>query len=187
MALGIEAGIAAAPWRAPGPGAQVARAAKHYLLTQVEASVLCPLTMTYAAVPVLRRHDDLAATWLPKILAGVYDPALAPVADKPGVTVGMAMTEKQGGSDVRANTTRAAPDGSAGAYRLTGHKWFCSAPMSDAFLTLARTDDGIACFFVPRVLDDGRRNPFRLQRLKDTAGQPRQRLGRDRVPRHARG
>jgi len=128
--------------------------------------------MTYASVPVLREHPDLAAAWLPAVTARAYDPRLRPVPSKAGALVGMAMTEKQGGSDVRANTTRAVPDGSDGrtAYRLTGHKWFCSAPMSDGFLVLAQAPGGLSCFLLPRVLPDGARNAVRLQRLKDKLG-----------------
>jgi putative acyl-CoA dehydrogenase len=139
-----------------------------FLLTQVEAGVGCPVAMTYAAVPSLRRQPDVAAEWLPPICTTVYDPGLRPVARKAGVLVGMALTEKQGGSDVRANTTRAEPAG--GEYRLTGHKWFCSAPMCDAFLVLAQAPGGLSCFLLPRVLPDGTRNAFHLQRLKDKLG-----------------
>jgi putative acyl-CoA dehydrogenase len=156
------------PWAEPGPGAHVTRAAAAFLLNQVESGVCCPLAMTFAAVPALRDAPALAAQWLPKILSADYDPAALPVAAKRGAVIGMAMTEKQGGSDVRANSTRATPVGE-GAFELVGHKWFCSAPMSDAFLTLAQTDAGLSCFLVPRWLPDGR-NAIRIQRLKDKLG-----------------
>ena len=169
MRLGLEAGIHSIPWRAGRPGGHVAHAALEYLLVQCEAGVCCPITMTYAAVPALRRQPELAAVWLPKILADRYDPRMAPMAEKTGLTIGMAMTEKQGGSDVRANTTRALSIGS-GEYLLTGHKWFCSAPMCDAFLTLAQAPGGLTCFLVPRWKPDGARNRFFIQRLKDKLG-----------------
>jgi putative acyl-CoA dehydrogenase len=169
LATAVEHGLHASPWRDPRPGAQVARAAGFHLWTQVEAGHGCPVSMTFAAVPALRASPELAAVWEPKLTAPAYDPVLAPVADKAGALCGMAMTEKQGGSDVRANTTRAAPAGD-GEWRLTGHKWFCSAPMSDAFLVLAQAPAGLSCFLVPRVLPDGRRNGFHLQRLKDKLG-----------------
>ena len=156
------------PWAEPGPGAHVTRVAAAFLLNQVESGVCCPLAMTFAAVPALRDAPALAAEWLPKILSADYDAAVAPVAAKRGAVLGMAMTEKQGGSDVRANSTRATPIGD-GAFELVGHKWFCSAPMSDAFLTLAQTDAGLSCFLLPRWLPDGR-NAIRIQRLKDKLG-----------------
>ncbi|MET0832717.1 MAG: acyl-CoA dehydrogenase family protein, partial [Actinomycetota bacterium] len=159
-----------APWRDPRPGAQVARAAGFYLWTQVEAGPGCPVSMTYAAVPALRAIPELAEVWEPKLTALAYQPELAPVAAKAGALCGMAMTEKQGGSDVRANTTTARPAGSDGRWLLSGHKWFCSAPMSDAFLVLAQAPVGLSCFLVPRVLPDGARNRFHLQRLKDKLG-----------------
>jgi putative acyl-CoA dehydrogenase len=161
------------PWRAPRPGAQVARAALLHLHAQAEAGSCCPLTMTYACVPALRRQPELFAAWEPLLLGTEYDPRMVPASEKRAALVGMAMTEKQGGSDVRANTTRACPIGRAGpgeAYELVGHKWFCSAPMCDAFLTLAQTERGIGCFLVPRWRPDGTRNPFHLQRLKDKLG-----------------
>ena len=150
-------------------GGHVAHAALLALFTQAEAGVMCPVNMTYASVPVLRTQPDIASPWLEKLIGGRYDPALKPLAEKAGVTIGMAMTEKQGGSDVRANTTRAAPLG-RGTYRLTGHKWFCSAPMSDAFLTLAQTGRGLTCFLVPRITPEGQRNAIHLMRLKDKLG-----------------
>lgn len=173
MALGVEAEIHALPWNRPQPGAHVARAAKHYLFSQVEAGVHCPLTMTFAAVPALRRQPEVAAEWVPRITSTAYDPDLAPPEEKAGCLMGMAMTEKQGGSDVRANTTRAQPvasGGPGGEYLLTGHKWFCSAPMCDAFLTLAQSEGGLSCFLVPRILPSGERNRFCLQRLKNKLG-----------------
>ncbi|RMH17188.1 MAG: isovaleryl-CoA dehydrogenase [Acidobacteria bacterium] len=168
MEIGIEAEIHALPWNRPRPGAHVARAVKHFLLTQVEAGVLCPLTMTFAVVPALEREPEVAEEWLPRVRSTRYDPRPLPAAAKRGATMGMAMTEKQGGSDVRANDTRAVAGD--GAYRLTGHKWFCSAPMSDAFLTLAQAEGGLTCFLLPRFLPDGSRNRFHLQRLKDKLG-----------------
>jgi putative acyl-CoA dehydrogenase len=156
------------PWAEPGPGAHVTRAASAFLLNQVESGVCCPMAMTFAAVPALQDAPALAAAWLPKILSDRYDAASAPVAGKRGAVIGMAMTEKQGGSDVRANSTRAQPIGE-GMFELVGHKWFCSAPMSDGFLTLAQSKAGLSCFFVPRWLPDGR-NPIRIQRLKDKLG-----------------
>ncbi len=161
------------PWKRPGPGANVARTALMYLLTQVEAGVLCPVSMTYAVMPALANQPDVAREWAPRILAGHYDPRLLPAEQKRGVTFGMAMTEKQGGSDVRANSTRARPTGvggPGGEYLLTGHKWFCSAPMSDAFLTLANTEQGLSCFLVPRFRPDGTRNNVFIQRLKNKLG-----------------
>jgi putative acyl-CoA dehydrogenase len=170
LGTAVEHGLHAAPWRDPRPGAQVARAAGFYLWTQVEAGHGCPVSMTFAAVPALRAAPELAETWEPKLTALTYDPGLRPVAAKAGALCGMAMTEKQGGSDVRANTTTAAPAGTDGLWLLTGHKWFCSAPMSDAFLVLAQAPAGLSCFLVPRVLPDGARNRFHLQRLKDKLG-----------------
>jgi putative acyl-CoA dehydrogenase len=171
LGTAISHGLHAAPWRDPRPGGQVARAAGFYLWTQVEAGHGCPVSMTFAAVPALRAAaPELAGTWEPKLTAPVYEPGLAPVAAKAGALCGMAMTEKQGGSDVRASTTTAAPTGPDGMWLLTGHKWFCSAPMSDAFLVLAQTPAGLSCFLVPRVLPDGARNRFHLQRLKDKLG-----------------
>jgi putative acyl-CoA dehydrogenase len=154
-------------------GAHVAHAALVYLHQHAEAGTGCPLTMTNACVPSLRLQPDVAAQWLPKVLSDDYDERYMPVADKRSATLGMAMTEKQGGSDVRTNTTRAVPAGKPGAgqeYLLTGHKWFCSAPMSDAFLTLAQVENGLSCFLVPRWWHDGSRNRFFIQRLKDKLG-----------------
>ncbi|MBS7664048.1 acyl-CoA dehydrogenase family protein [Pseudomonas lalucatii] len=173
MSAAIEHGIPSLPWTDPGPGAQVARAAMSYLHSQAEAGSGCPLTMTFASVPALRLQPDLAEQWLPKILSRQYDPRNLPLAQKRGATIGMAMTEKQGGTDVRANTTRAYPVGAGGpgqAYELVGHKWFCSAPMCDAFLTLAYSDQGLSCFLLPRHRPDGTRNQFYIQRLKNKLG-----------------
>lgn len=173
MALGIKHRIPSLPWSQPQPGAHVAHAAMGYLMAQAEAGVMCPLVMTYASVPALRHQPEVAAQWLPGILDGEYDPRCIPAEHKRGVTIGMAMTEKQGGSDVRANSTRATAVGKGGPgqeYRLLGHKWFCSAPMCDAFLTLAHTDEGLSCFLVPRFTPDGTRNRFFIQRLKNKLG-----------------
>jgi len=169
MRRGVEAGVHALAWRGERRGAHVARLAKHYLLTQVEAGVMCPLTMTFAVVPALRLEPEVAAEWEPRATSLAYEPGARPAAEKAGCLLGMAMTEKQGGSDVRSNTTRAQALG-GGEYLLTGHKWFCSAPMNDAFLTLAQTEAGLTCFLVPRWLEGGKRNPFLIQRLKDKLG-----------------
>jgi putative acyl-CoA dehydrogenase len=168
MRAGVEHELHALPWRSDRPGAHVARAAAYACAIQAEAGFACPITMTFAAVPALRAQPDLAAEWVPRLTATTYDPELK--AGKPSALCGMAMTEKQGGSDVRANTTRALPaDG--GWWELTGHKWFCSAPMCDLFLVLAQTDEGVTCFALPRILPDGARNTgFQLQRLKDKLG-----------------
>jgi len=170
MTLGMESGYAAIAWEEGGSHAR--HAAILYMFSQLEPGVCCPMTMTYAAVPALDADPDLAAVWKPKLMARAYDPSRRAVGEKPGATMGMAMTEKQGGSDVRANATRAVADtgAGAGAYRLTGHKWFCSAPMCDGFLTLAQTGAGLTCFLVPRWLPDGTRNPFNILRLKDKLG-----------------
>ncbi|MGW0087470.1 acyl-CoA dehydrogenase family protein [Streptomyces sp. NPDC003328] len=167
LGKGVAAGLTAAWSR---PGGHVRRAAAFVLWTQAEAGNGCPLSMTHAAVPALRTDPALAAEWEPRLASTVYDRALRPAAEKAGVIFGMGMTEKQGGSDVRANTTTARPLAEDGAYELTGHKWFCSAPMSDAFLVLAQAPGGLTCFLLPRVLDDGSRNVFRIQRLKDKLG-----------------
>jgi putative acyl-CoA dehydrogenase len=170
MALGLDNGVAAAAWDGT-PAGHVLHAALSFLLGQADAGVICPMTMTYASVPALRAESALADLWVPRITASRYAAASRPASEKAGVTIGMAMTEKQGGSDVRANTTRAEPAGSEGTFVLTGHKWFCSAPMSDAFLTLAYTERGLTCFLVPRWTPDGERNAgFRIMRLKDKLG-----------------
>jgi putative acyl-CoA dehydrogenase len=169
LALGVEHGVHALPWREPGEGIHVTRAALFMTLAYAEAGVGCPLSMTYAAVPALRAAAPaLAEAWEPLLDATTYDPVLRPPGDKRGALCGMAMTERQGGSDVRSNETRAEPAGDV--YVLDGHKWFCSAPMSDAFLVLAQAPAGPTCFLLPRVLDDGSRNGFRLDRLKDKLG-----------------
>ena len=162
-------GLHASPWREPGPGAQVARAAGFYVWSQTDGGHGCPISMTHAAVPALRAEPALAAEWEPRLTTYAYDPVLRPAAEKATALAGMGMTEKQGGSDVRANTTRAEPQPD-GSYLLTGHKWFTSAPMCDVFLVLAQAPDGLTCFLVPRVLPDGTRNTFRIQRLKDKLG-----------------
>jgi len=168
MRKGLEAGYSSLAWTTGEAGGHVAHAAMVYLLTQVEPGTCCPMTMTYAAVPALAASPELSARWRPGLLSARYDPAALPAAEKAGLTIGMAMTEKQGGSDLRANQTRAERDGAG--YRLTGHKWFCSAPMSDAFLTLAQTAEGLTCFLVPRWQPDGTRNAIQLMRLKDKLG-----------------
>ncbi len=184
MRLLIEHGAHSSAWDG-APGAQVVRAAKYLLFGQVENGAQCPVTMTYASVAALRHAPALAAAWLPKVLSRDYDPRPLPLAQKRGVLIGMGMTEKQGGSDVRANTTRAAPvppsearavfgDDSDGVHRLVGHKWFYSAPQCDAHLVLAQTGQGgsagLSCFLVPAYLPDGSRNAVRVQRLKDKLG-----------------
>ncbi|MBP2471719.1 putative acyl-CoA dehydrogenase [Crossiella equi] len=169
MTTAVEAGLHAAPWRDYRPGAHVARAAKFIAWSQVEAGHSCPVSMTYAVVPALRANPGLADRYEHLLAAPVYDFGLREPTGKRGLIAGMSMTEKQGGSDVRANTTTATPDGS-GAYTVVGHKWFTSAPMSDLFLTLAQAPGGLSCFLLPRVLPDGTRNPIRLQRLKDKLG-----------------
>ncbi|MBX8485174.1 acyl-CoA dehydrogenase family protein [Pseudomonas cichorii] len=173
MSTAVDHGIPSLPWTDPQPGAHVARAAMSYLHTQADPGSGCPLTMTFASVPALKLQPELAQIWLPKILSSQYDPRNVGIAHKTGATIGMAMTEKQGGTDVRANTTRAYPVGAGGpgqAYELVGHKWFCSAPMCDAFLTLAQTDKGLSCFLLPRHRPDDTRNEFYIQRLKDKLG-----------------
>ncbi|GDY32241.1 acyl-CoA dehydrogenase family protein [Gandjariella thermophila] len=169
MRVAVAHGLHAAPWRDDRPGAHLARAAKFLVWSQVEAGHGCPISMTYAAVPALRHNAELAGRFEPLLAAREYDFGLRPPESKQGLIFGMSMTEKQGGSDVRANATRAVPDGADG-YLLTGHKWFTSAPMSDAFLTLAQAPGGLTCFLVPRVLPDGSRNRLFLQRLKDKLG-----------------
>ncbi len=173
MALSLESGFHALPWTDPKPGAHVARAAMGILQGQVDAGHGCPLTMTFASVPAIKTTSSLATEWLPKILAHGYDPRNVPHMEKTALTIGMGMTEKQGGSDVRANTTRAYPlgkEGSGEAYELIGHKWFTSAPMCDAFLMLAQSNGGLSCFLVPRWKPDGTKNPMQVQRLKNKMG-----------------
>ncbi len=171
MEVAVDHGLHGTPWTQPvATGAHVRRAVGFMIWSQVEAGHGCPISMTYAAIPALRTDPTLAEVWEPRLSARTYDFGLRPPPDKLGCIAGMAMTEKQGGSDVRANTTRAEPTTEAGIYRLTGHKWFCSAPMSDVFLILAHAPGGLTCFVVPRVLPDGARNPFHIQRLKDKLG-----------------
>jgi putative acyl-CoA dehydrogenase len=170
MRLSIEHGLASLPWTDPQPGAHVARAALMLVASENEAGHTCPVSMTYAVVPALRKQSELAREWEPHIQSLRYDPRARPVAEKSGALMGMAMTEKQGGSDVRANTTLAEPSGEDGAYILKGHKWFCSAPMCDAFLVLAQALGGLTCFLVPRWTPDGERNGFHIQRLKSKLG-----------------
>jgi putative acyl-CoA dehydrogenase len=173
MRIGVGHGLHAMPWREPGSGAHVARAAMFMLLMQAESGVGCPISMTYSAIPALRKQPELAAEWEERFLSLDYDERSLPAEQKSGALCGMAMTEKQGGSDVRANTTVATPlnGGGPGAeYELVGHKWFCSAPMCDAFLVLAQTESGVSCFLMPRWTPDGERNAFQIQRLKDKLG-----------------
>ena len=173
MRTAIEHGLVSLPWSDTQPAPQVSRAGLYYLHAQAEIGSGCPLTMTFASVPALRLEPEVAQLWVPKVLTPQYDPRNVPMSEKAGVTIGMAMTEKQGGTDVRANTTRAYPAGTPGrgqAYELVGHKWFCSAPMCDAFLTLAQTDKGLTCFLLPRHRPDGERNQFYIQRLKNKLG-----------------
>jgi putative acyl-CoA dehydrogenase len=170
MRVAVGHGLHALPWREPRPGAHAARAAAFYVWSQVEGGHGCPISMTYAAVPALRKAPRLAAQWEPLMTTLDYDPGLRAATSKKGVLFGMAMTERQGGSDVRSNTTQASPGGPAGEYILTGHKWFCSAPMCDAFLVLAQAPGGLSCFLLPRVLPDGTRNAFHIERLKDKLG-----------------
>ncbi|WP_323042465.1 acyl-CoA dehydrogenase family protein [Gemmobacter sp.] len=167
MDLGLGNGYAACAWEGTA-GGHATHAAMLYMLSQIEPGVCCPMTMTYAAVPALAADPALSAEWRPKLTARAYDPTVAPLAAKRAATMGMAMTEKQGGSDVRANSTTAQPD--AEGWRLRGHKWFCSAPMCDGFLTLAQAPGGLTCFLVPRWTPDGERNAMQIQRLKDKLG-----------------
>ncbi len=169
MELGLSGGVSGIAWTEKEAG-HVAHAALEFMMSQAEPGVCCPMTMTYAAVPALRHQPDLAAEWIPRVTTLAYDPTSAPASKKKAATIGMAMTEKQGGSDVRANTTRATRAGANGVYELTGHKWFCSAPMCDAFLTLAYAEGGLSCFLVPRWRRDGERNTIQIMRLKDKLG-----------------
>jgi putative acyl-CoA dehydrogenase len=168
MTDAVRFGLHAAPWADGRPGAHVARAAKFSVWSQVEQGHGCPISMTYSVIPALRSNAAVAADWEPLLSARDYDKTDAVATTKRGALAGMAMTEKQGGSDVRANTTRAVPTG--GEYALTGHKWFCSAPMCDLFLMLAYTDVGLSCFAVPRWRPDGSHNAIAIQRLKDKLG-----------------
>jgi len=172
MRTSLQAGAHALSWRNDRPGSQVARAATFYVASQMEGGHCCPISMTHAVVSVLRAQPTLAATWEPLLTSLIYDPGLRPPQEKQGILCGMGMTEKQGGSDVRANTTQAIPSSGEGenVYLLTGHKWFCSAPMCDLFLVLAQAPKGLTCFLLPRILPDGTRNRFLIQRLKDKLG-----------------
>ena len=173
MRLGISHGTHSLPWKSDTSGAHVARAALMMLSHQVEEGHSCPITMTFAVVPSLRIQPELAAEWEPRVLSNEYDPRFIPAAEKRGAIFGMAMTERQGGSDVRSNTTRAVPISKRGPgelYQINGHKWFCSAPMSDAFLVLAQAEGGLSCLLLPRWKPDGSRNAFHIQRLKDKLG-----------------
>jgi putative acyl-CoA dehydrogenase len=173
LRIGVSWEAHSLAWTAERPGAHVARAALTYLRHQVEEGASCPLTMTFAVIPSLRLQPELATEWEPLVLSADYDPRFAPAETKRGALFGMAMTERQGGSDVQANTTRAVALGRGGPgeeYEITGHKWFCSAPMSDAFLVLAQAPRGLSCFLMPRWKPDGTRNAFHIQRLKDKLG-----------------
>lgn len=173
MSMAFEHGIHNLPWQEKRGGAHVARSALLFLASQNEAGHSCPISMTFAAVPALRKQPDVADRWLPMVASRKYDPSYRPAGEKTGILIGMAMTEKQGGSDVRANTTSARPLGRGGGgepYVVTGHKWFCSAPMSDAFLVLAQTKTGLSCFLLPRFTPEGQRNGFFIQRLKNKLG-----------------
>jgi putative acyl-CoA dehydrogenase len=172
LGAALRHGLHGTPW-AKGPGAHIERAAGFMLFTELESSVLCPVSMTYAVAPALRANAAVSRDWTAKLAATQYDPHFVPFSQKTALTMGMGMTEKQGGSDVRANTTRAVFDRDTDwgrAYRITGHKWFFSAPMCDAFLVLAQTESGLSCFFLPRLLPDGGVNAIRIQRLKDKLG-----------------
>jgi putative acyl-CoA dehydrogenase len=169
LGLALKAGLHSSPWAVPKPGAHVARAAGTYMLNQIESGVYCPVAMTYGAVPALRHAPAIAAQWLPKIFSREYDKRFIPVRDKTSALLGMGMTENQGGSDLRTNSTRAEPAGD-GSFRLHGHKWFMSAPMCDAFLVLAQSAKGLSCFLMPRWTADGKRNAIHIIRLKNKLG-----------------
>ena len=169
MAIALRAGLHSSPWAKPQPGAHVARAAGTYMLNQIESGVYCPIAMTYGSVPTLQHAPDIAAHWLAKVYGRDYDKRFVPVQGKTAALLGMGMTENQGGSDLRTNTTRAEAAGD-GSFRLFGHKWFMSAPMCDGFLILAQSDKGLSCFLMPRFTPDGERNAIRILRLKDKLG-----------------
>jgi putative acyl-CoA dehydrogenase len=169
LGIALKAGLHSSPWAEPKPGAHVARAAGTYMLGQIESGVYCPLAMTYGSVPTLRHAPAIAAEWLPRIFSRDYDRRFKPARDKTSALIGMGLTENQGGSDLRTNTTRAEPAGD-GTYRLHGHKWFLSAPMCDAFLVLAQSPKGLSCFLLPRWTPDGMRNAIHILRLKDKLG-----------------
>jgi putative acyl-CoA dehydrogenase len=167
----VAQGIHSAPWAEPKKGAHVARAVSCMMQAEIEDGVQCPITMTYGSVPTIAKRSDIAAIWLPKIYSRQYDQRFIPITEKKGALIGMGMTEKQGGSDVRTNTTKATLiAGSNGEYDIVGHKWFFSAPMCDAFLVLAQAEKGLSCFFMPRWLPDGTKNAIRIQRLKEKVG-----------------
>jgi len=173
MQAALETGMHALPWTGSGPALHVVRAALSYMHTQADPGTGCPLTMTFAAIPALRAQPELYQQWAPKIMARTYDPRNVPFYEKEGLTIGMAMTEKQGGSDVRANTSKAYPlglDGTTPTFEIVGHKWFCSAPMCDAFLVLAHSENGLSCFLLPRWRPDGTKNAMHIQRLKSKVG-----------------
>jgi putative acyl-CoA dehydrogenase len=174
LGVAIKNEIPSFAWNHKKEGSQVAHMALTYMFNQVEGGVMCPMAMTYSVIPALKHNRELEAQWLPKVLSNQYDDRDIPIDQKLGGTIGMFMTEKQGGSDVRANSTRAKPVssnvGNGSEYLLTGHKYFCSAPMCDAFLVLANTDVGLSCFLVPRWKPNGERNSFFIQRLKDKLG-----------------
>ncbi|MFQ5438588.1 MAG: acyl-CoA dehydrogenase family protein, partial [Paracoccaceae bacterium] len=174
MALAVANEVPSFAWRHPSEGAQVAHVARTYMFSQPEGGAMCPMAMTYAVIPALRGTPGVAAEWMPRLLSREYDPRDIPAREKTGAQIGMFMTEKQGGSDVRANSTTARPLGTAtgieAEYLLTGHKFFCSAPMCDAFMVLAYTDGGLSCFLVPRWRPDGSRNAFFIERIKDKLG-----------------
>ncbi len=168
MRRSVGAGLHASPWAEDRLGAHVGRAAGFFLTSQIEAGHGCPISMTYSVLPALRCEPDVAETWTERVTSRTYDPRFLPPEQKQGVLFGMGMTERQGGSDVRANETMAAPTDDG--YRITGQKWFCSAPMNDAFLVLAQAPDGLTCFLLPRFTPDGSVNGFRIERLKDKLG-----------------
>ena len=173
MAAATGAGLHGSPWTDRSTSPHVMRAAGFMLFTELEPSILCPISMSYAVTPALRPNRAITADWGPGLASRAYDPVLKPWQEKAGLTMGMGMTEKQGGSDVRANTSDAVADGEdqwGARFRITGHKWFLSAPMCDAFLVLARSPGGLSCFFLPRVLPDGSRNAMHILRLKDKLG-----------------
>ncbi len=173
MGIAVGAGLHSSPWAEPRAGAHVARAAGTYMLTQIESGVYCPIAMTYGCVPTLRHNADVAREWLPRVFATQYDPRFVPAAQKTANLLGMGMTENQGGSDLRTNVTRAvALSGGGGRrlFRITGHKWFMSAPMCDAFLVLAQAERGLSCFLLPRFTSEGQTNAIRINRLKDKLG-----------------
>src|SRR3974390_1307252 len=169
LGIAVEAGLHSSPWVKPQAGAHVARAAGTYMLNQIESGVYCPLAMTYGSVPTLRHAPAVAVEWLPRIFARDYDRRFRPAKEKTAALIGMGMTENQGGSDLRTNSTRA-ERASDGSFRLTGHKWFLSAPMCDGFVVLARSPKGLSCFFLPRWTPDGERNAIHILRLKDKLG-----------------